>query len=162
LVDIVNLSKDNYYSLLYNNLIELSKERKIKKNEIIKSFIDFLNYWMDTQKTVFDEMFEEYTENSKGVLVLMDLIFNPILSLKAFKDKTYETFNINIDFLLNMHSKAIADDNEFALFKYTTQKNGKVKEFYTKNGAGIIHIYNSDYILTDIEFACKSKLAIEQ
>jgi hypothetical protein len=143
------LLNNNFYDNYNKYVIEVAKEHNFNISELKASFLD-------NAFTIRDDMYN-YDFELKSLATMLDLFFYPIVKKWTLKNKTYSSYNININFFNGIKNFMLEDDQQelfFDVFDFYFI-NKKLDSFILASNYGLKYLYNKNYELVAIEFADK-------
>jgi len=140
---------NNFYNIYNDYLLQLSKKYKIDSKIIKKSFSNNLNM---VKEDLYNNGFE-----MESLSTMLELFFYPTIVNWALKNKTYQNYNINIDFFMGLKDFMFAEEQTDLYFYIHDFKfiNKKLTTFILESNAGLKYFYDENYDLKFIEFADK-------
>ncbi len=146
---------NNFYNIYNDYLLQLSKKYKIDSKIIKKSFSNSLNI---VKEDLYNNGFE-----MESLSTMFELLFYPTSVNWTLKNKTYQNYNINIDFFVGLKDFMFADEQKDLYFNIHDFKftNRKLESFTLQSNAGLKYFYDENYKLKFIEFADKEMFELK-
>jgi len=143
------LLSNNFYDKYDKYITSIAKKYKLNISELK---ILFLNDANNIIKDMYDYDFE-----LKSLATLLNLFFYPIAKNWILKNKTYSSYNININFFNGIKNFILNDDQQEIFFDIYDFNfiNKKLNSFIFSSNYGLKYLYNKNYELVTIEFVDK-------